>query len=123
MCRPAAAACLDVRCGWAADAGAAAAPRRSRWLGTAFLAAPTAAAHVWHGHPSARAALARAGRALGLGGCAPAAASLDWLLGGARTGGGSPGGGGILPADAVVHITVAWAVGGLMAYLSEWYRR
>lgn len=29
----------------------------------------------------------------------------------------------ILPADAVVHIVVAWAVGGLMAYLSDWYRR
>jgi hypothetical protein len=29
----------------------------------------------------------------------------------------------ILPADAAVHIVVAWAVGGLMAYLADWYRR
>jgi hypothetical protein len=29
----------------------------------------------------------------------------------------------LLPADALVHIVVAWAVGGLMAYLSDWYRR
>lgn len=29
----------------------------------------------------------------------------------------------LLPQDAVIHITVAWAVGGLMAYLAEWYRR
>lgn len=29
----------------------------------------------------------------------------------------------ILPPDAVVHIVVAWAVGGLMAYLNDWYRR
>ncbi len=28
-----------------------------------------------------------------------------------------------LPSDALVHILVAWAVGGLMAYLAEWYRR
>ena len=30
---------------------------------------------------------------------------------------------GFLPPDAVVHIIVAWAVGGLMAYLADWYRR
>lgn len=29
----------------------------------------------------------------------------------------------LLPSDAMVHIVVAWAVGGLMAYLAEWYRR
>eukprot|EP00798_Chlamydomonas_sp_ICE-L_P026869 gene26869-4476_t len=29
----------------------------------------------------------------------------------------------ILPRDAVVHIFIAWAVGGLMAYLVECYRR
>uniref|UniRef100_A0A7R9VZ96 histidine kinase n=1 Tax=Chlamydomonas euryale TaxID=1486919 RepID=A0A7R9VZ96_9CHLO len=29
----------------------------------------------------------------------------------------------ILSNEALVHIFVAWAVGGLMAYLSEWYRR
>lgn len=28
-----------------------------------------------------------------------------------------------LPADAQVHIVVAWGVGGLMSYLAEWYRR
>jgi hypothetical protein len=32
-------------------------------------------------------------------------------------------GGSILPPDAVVHIVVAWAVGGLMTYLADWYRR
>jgi hypothetical protein len=29
----------------------------------------------------------------------------------------------LLPMDALVHICVAWAVGGLMAYLNDWYRR
>lgn len=29
----------------------------------------------------------------------------------------------ILPRDALIHIFVAWAVGALMAYLAEWYRR
>jgi len=29
----------------------------------------------------------------------------------------------VLPADAPVHITIAWAVGGLMAYLADGYRR
>lgn len=28
-----------------------------------------------------------------------------------------------LPKDALVHVVVAWAVGGLMAYLADWYRR
>lgn len=35
----------------------------------------------------------------------------------------SPAPSAILPHDAFVHIVVAWAVGGLMAYLSDWYRR
>lgn len=30
---------------------------------------------------------------------------------------------GALPEDAMAHIIVAWAVGGLMAYLAEGYRR
>ena len=29
----------------------------------------------------------------------------------------------VLPQDALDHLFIAWAVGGLMAYLSEWYRR
>jgi hypothetical protein len=29
----------------------------------------------------------------------------------------------LLSMDAIVHIMVAWAVGGLMAYLNDWYRR
>jgi hypothetical protein len=28
-----------------------------------------------------------------------------------------------LPPDALIHVSVAWAAGGLMAYLAEWYRR
>lgn len=50
---------------------------------------------------------------------------LPWHTDGASgSGSGSSSDGpGILPADAVVHITVAWAVGGLMSYLSDWYRR
>jgi hypothetical protein len=35
----------------------------------------------------------------------------------------SPAPSALLPPDALVHIFVAWAVGGLMAYLSDWYRR
>jgi hypothetical protein len=35
----------------------------------------------------------------------------------------SPAPSALLPKDAVVHIIVAWAVGGLMAYLSDWTRR
>lgn len=35
----------------------------------------------------------------------------------------SPAPSALLPKDAVVHIVVAWAVGGLMAYLSDWTRR
>jgi hypothetical protein len=35
----------------------------------------------------------------------------------------SPAPSALLPQDAVVHIIVAWAVGGLMAYLSDWTRR
>jgi hypothetical protein len=35
----------------------------------------------------------------------------------------SPAPSALLPRDAVVHIVVAWAVGGLMAYLSDWTRR
>ena len=29
----------------------------------------------------------------------------------------------ILPTDAMVHLTVSWAVGGFMSYLSDTYRR
>ena len=29
----------------------------------------------------------------------------------------------ILPDDGLVHVAVAWAVGGFMAYLAEGYRR
>jgi hypothetical protein len=29
----------------------------------------------------------------------------------------------LLPTDAIVHTCVAWAVGALMAYLNDWYRR
>ena len=29
----------------------------------------------------------------------------------------------VMPEDSLVHITVAWAVGGFMAYLAEGYRR
>jgi hypothetical protein len=93
------------------------------------------AAHVWHGGPTTAAALAVAARGL-----AVAAGALSPLLGDewsaaclrAMGGRGSGSGGdsssdaigpSILPADAVVHITVAWAVGGLMSYLSDWYRR
>jgi hypothetical protein len=52
----------------------------------------------------------------------PSSGSLRWVLTGSSEpeGGGGPG---ILPGDAVVHVTVAWAVGGLMAYLCDWYRR
>ncbi|KAG2429247.1 hypothetical protein HXX76_011016 [Chlamydomonas incerta] len=44
------------------------------------------------------------------------------------SGGGGGGGGGsslaaLLPPDAAVHVAVAWAVGGLMAYLADWYQR
>jgi hypothetical protein len=78
------------------------------------------AAHLWHGSPAARSALRRALAT----GWAPAPAWLPWLSGEPAGDAGSPGVvQGILPADAVVHITVAWGVGALMAYLSEWYRR
>ena len=30
---------------------------------------------------------------------------------------------GILPSDAAVHICIAWAVGALMSFLSDTYRR
>lgn len=96
-----------------------------RWVGTAVLAIPMVAAHVWHGSPAAGAAIAAGGRlvsALG-GGWGPPPASLQWLFDLASSGGGAGVGPGILPTDAVVHITVAWAVGGLMAYLTDWYRR
>lgn len=29
----------------------------------------------------------------------------------------------MLPPEATVHMIVAWAVGSLTAYLSDWYRR
>jgi hypothetical protein len=87
-----------------------------RWVGTGLLAAPTIAAHVWHGSPAVGAALRAA-----------AGGRLGWAGGGGGGSGSGPSSGGgpqdILPADAVVHITVAWAVGGLMSYLSDWYRR
>jgi hypothetical protein len=88
------------------------------------------AAHIRHGSPAAAAAVAAAARAVAGG--APwelpwRALSAEWMLGGAAdgegAGAGAGGGAGILPPDAVVHITVAWAVGGLMSYLSDWYRR
>ncbi|KAI8475163.1 MAG: hypothetical protein J3K34DRAFT_487042 [Monoraphidium minutum] len=82
------------------------------WVGTGLLAAPTVAAHVWHGSP----AVAAAARALAGG----AEWELPWL---APPGAAAGAGAGILPADAVVHITVAWAVGGLMSYLMDWYQR
>ncbi|GBF98529.1 PAS PAC sensor hybrid histidine kinase [Raphidocelis subcapitata] len=102
------------------------------WVGTALLAVPMAAAHAWHGSPAAATALWAAAHAVpgGVDWGPPSAGSLRWLLTGSAEpvdgdfgGNGGQGGGGILPADAVVHITVAWAVGGLMAYLCDWYRR
>lgn len=102
------------------------------WVGTGLLAAPTIAAHIWHGSPAAGAAAAGALRSLA--GAAALWGAPAWLLaalagdaGGSGSGGAGAGGAGggpaILPLDAVVHVTVAWAVGGLMSYLSDWYRR
>jgi len=99
------------------------------WVGTGVLAIPMMAAHIWHGSPAVGAAIAAAARAL-TGGreWGPSPHSLRWVLGVAAgegvNGSGSSGTApGFLPGDAVVHITVAWAVGGLMAYLTDWYRR
>ena len=44
----------------------------------------------------------------------PTALALSWHLGKEAP---------ILPQEGLVHIAVAWAVGGLMAYLAEGYRR
>lgn len=84
------------------------------WLGTAVLALPTGLV-LWQNLPTA---LAAAG--------APAAAATAAAC---ATGGGScpagdgTGGGGGLSLEALVHLLVAWAVGGLMAFVSDSNRR
>lgn len=80
-----------------------------RWLvGTALLAAPVAlAAGVHFSARCGAAALAAGGAAAGEAACSSADAP----------------GAGPLPLEAVIHLLVAWAVGGLMAFLSDTNRR
>ncbi len=111
------------------------------WVGMYVLAVPSAL--MQYQYLSMVGGLARSGGGGGAGGMAaataaglpladnPAAASEAGAAAAAACAAAAgrelvgPGGmvGVGLPKDAAVHVAVAWAVGGLMAYLAEWYRR
>lgn len=96
------------------------------WVGTAIQAVPAALMQylVLGGGSGLRGLLAAAS--------APPA-SADSTTGsstadsgpdsGTSAGTGSSSLAALLPPDAAVHVAVAWAVGGLMAYLADWYQR
>ncbi|KXZ42128.1 hypothetical protein GPECTOR_199g356 [Gonium pectorale] len=101
------------------------------WVGTVVQAVPAAlmqylvfrnAAAAAMGGGSAAAAAAAACGAMSCGRQAP-------LPEAASTAEGAPGAdpwvgsSALLPPEAGVHVAVAWAVGGLMSYVSDWYRR
>jgi signal transduction histidine kinase/CheY-like chemotaxis protein len=95
------------------------------WVGTAVLALPALAAQLLHS-PVPLAAAARSALApwfAGLAAGAEAAATTAGTCAAATAGSCPAPSPSLLPPDAAVHVLVAWAVGGLMAFLGDSYRR